>query len=61
MRVVGERVGGEGAGELADGEHATEVADLVVDPPGRPLGDRCHLVDGEFATTERVDAGGEFV
>ncbi len=61
VRVVGEGVGGEGSGELADGEHAAEVADLVVDPPGCSLGDGCHLVDGEFASAERVDAVGEFV
>jgi hypothetical protein len=59
--VVGEGVGGEGAVELVDGEHAAEVADLAVGPPGGPAGDGGHLVDGEFAASEGVDAGGEFV
>ena len=58
---VGEGVAGEGAAELADGEQFREVADLGVGPPGCSGGDGGHLVDGEFASPERLDAGGQFV
>ncbi len=38
----------------------SQVAHLVVRPPGRPVGDDDHLVDGEFATAQRLDRFGEF-
>ena len=44
---------------MADGEHLGEVADVVVGPPGCPVGDGGELVDGEFASPAGVDRFGE--
>ena len=46
---------------MSDREQLGDVAHLVVGPPRCPGGDGGHLVDGEFATPERVEAVGEFV
>ena len=53
MGDVGERILRERVAELADGQVPAELTDLDVGPPRRPVGDRRHLVDGEFPTPER--------
>ena len=46
---------------LVDGQHRSELTDLGIGPPRRPLRDRGHCVDGEFAAPERFDTFGEVV
>jgi hypothetical protein len=50
---VGERVAGQHASELGDGHRGAVAADLLVGPPWCSFGDRGHLIDGQFAATER--------